>query len=207
MGNEISYPLKPFLVEDDKERFWDRCLHIINTLSADMLRINAQPAFFTEVFQELKACSVTVPHHPVSVHPQLRQQFSQQSPDRSVSPRSPSSSSNSNTQTPSPEPDQKSISSADNQIRTSNSHQKLSLSNLPHQQQLSLSSLPQQNQQLSLTNIHQNSYSLSSSTQQQLSLPQMPLPLKSVAWNVRKKFRFPHCIKWRRKHRGYVVNS
>ena len=32
MGNEISYPLKPFLVETDKERFWDRCVGIINKL-------------------------------------------------------------------------------------------------------------------------------------------------------------------------------
>lgn len=24
MGNEISYPLKPFLVEESKEKFWDR---------------------------------------------------------------------------------------------------------------------------------------------------------------------------------------
>lgn len=58
MGNEISYPLKPFLVEDDKDRFWDRCLRIINKLSASMLRINSDPAFFTEVFSELKAYSV-----------------------------------------------------------------------------------------------------------------------------------------------------
>ncbi|XP_066979223.1 cyclin-dependent kinase 5 activator 1 [Macrobrachium rosenbergii] len=56
MGNEISYPLKPFLVEEDKDRFWDRCLFIINTLSSSMLRINAEPSFFTEVFTELKAC-------------------------------------------------------------------------------------------------------------------------------------------------------
>ncbi|XP_076046981.1 cdk5 activator-like protein [Oratosquilla oratoria] len=56
MGNEISYPLKPFLVEDDKDRFWDRCLFIINSLSSSMLRINAEPSFFTEVFTELKAC-------------------------------------------------------------------------------------------------------------------------------------------------------
>lgn len=33
MGNEISYPLKPFLVEESKDRFWDRCLFIVNTLS------------------------------------------------------------------------------------------------------------------------------------------------------------------------------
>lgn len=56
MGNEISYPLKPFLVEDSKERFWDRCLHIVSRLSRSMLRINAEPGFFTEVFTELKAC-------------------------------------------------------------------------------------------------------------------------------------------------------
>lgn len=54
MGNEISYPLKPFLVETDKERFWDRCVDIINQLSGPMLRINSDPAYFTEIFTELK---------------------------------------------------------------------------------------------------------------------------------------------------------
>lgn len=56
MGNEISYPLKPFLVEENKEKFWDRCILIINTLSGKMLRINCEPSFFTEVFTELKGC-------------------------------------------------------------------------------------------------------------------------------------------------------
>ena len=55
MGNEISYPLKPFLVEDDKDKFWDRCLLIINRMSSNMLRINKDPSYFTEVFTELKA--------------------------------------------------------------------------------------------------------------------------------------------------------
>ncbi|XP_017788005.1 PREDICTED: cyclin-dependent kinase 5 activator 1, partial [Habropoda laboriosa] len=55
MGNEISYPLKPFLVEDSKDKFWDRCLLIVNRLSSEMLRINSEPGFFTEVFTELKA--------------------------------------------------------------------------------------------------------------------------------------------------------
>lgn len=55
MGNEISYPLKPFLVETDKEKFWDRCVNIINKLSGSMLRINAEPSFFTEIFTELKS--------------------------------------------------------------------------------------------------------------------------------------------------------
>uniref|UniRef100_A0A3Q1FS10 Si:dkeyp-92c9.2 n=1 Tax=Acanthochromis polyacanthus TaxID=80966 RepID=A0A3Q1FS10_9TELE len=52
MGNEISYPLKPFLVEAGKEAFWDRCLAIIDATSAKMLRINADPHFFTQVFAE-----------------------------------------------------------------------------------------------------------------------------------------------------------
>ncbi|XP_019342525.2 cyclin-dependent kinase 5 activator 2 [Alligator mississippiensis] len=55
LGNEISYPLKPFLAEEDKERFWARCLGLIQRLSGPMLRINADPHFFTQVFQELKS--------------------------------------------------------------------------------------------------------------------------------------------------------
>uniref|UniRef100_H3ARD9 Cyclin-dependent kinase 5 activator n=1 Tax=Latimeria chalumnae TaxID=7897 RepID=H3ARD9_LATCH len=54
MGNEISYPLKPFLVESCKEAFWDRCLSIINLMSSKMLQINADPHFFTQVFADLK---------------------------------------------------------------------------------------------------------------------------------------------------------
>lgn len=57
MGNEISYPLKPFLVEDSKDKFWDRCLLIVNRLSSKMLRINSEPGYFTEIFSELKARS------------------------------------------------------------------------------------------------------------------------------------------------------
>ncbi|XP_055521495.1 cyclin-dependent kinase 5 activator 1-like [Leucoraja erinacea] len=54
MGNEISYPLKPFLVETNKEVFWERSLAIIDRMSAKMLRINSDPHYFTEVFQDLK---------------------------------------------------------------------------------------------------------------------------------------------------------
>lgn len=56
MGSEISYPLKPFLVDDEREQFWERCLLIVDLLSDKMLRINSEPAFFTEVFSELKGC-------------------------------------------------------------------------------------------------------------------------------------------------------
>ncbi|XP_061764097.1 cyclin-dependent kinase 5 activator 1b isoform X2 [Nerophis ophidion] len=54
MGNEISYPLKPFLVESSKEAFWDRCLSIIDLMSAKMLQINSDPHYFTQVFADLK---------------------------------------------------------------------------------------------------------------------------------------------------------
>lgn len=75
MGNEISYPLKPFLVEDSKDKFWDRCLLIVDRLSFNMLRINSEPGFFTEVFTELKACGVEssllppAPAHPAPAPP------------------------------------------------------------------------------------------------------------------------------------------
>ena len=60
MGNEISYPLKPFLAgvngqSIDRDVFWDKCISIINKNSSDMLRINSDPKFFTEIFTELKS--------------------------------------------------------------------------------------------------------------------------------------------------------
>ncbi|CAL8098764.1 unnamed protein product [Calicophoron daubneyi] len=92
MGNEISYPLKPFLVAETNQllihhegidrrlfegenalingyessirgrvidqvrnRFWQYCLQIINSKSAEMLQINANPMRFTELFSELRS--------------------------------------------------------------------------------------------------------------------------------------------------------
>ncbi|XP_071495588.1 uncharacterized protein [Diadema setosum] len=55
MGNEISYPLKPFLVEDDKDKFWSRCIKIINSCSSKMLRINQNSNYFTDVLADLKS--------------------------------------------------------------------------------------------------------------------------------------------------------
>ncbi|EYC42613.1 hypothetical protein Y032_0524g2919 [Ancylostoma ceylanicum] len=57
MGNEISYPLKPFLIELDRDKFWERCVTIVTNHSEDMLRLNSSSAFFTEVFSELKTYS------------------------------------------------------------------------------------------------------------------------------------------------------
>ncbi|XP_061697580.1 cyclin-dependent kinase 5 activator 2b [Syngnathoides biaculeatus] len=55
MGNEISYPLKPFMTEANKDVFWDTSLSVIERLSGKMLQLNADPHFFTEIFQELKS--------------------------------------------------------------------------------------------------------------------------------------------------------
>lgn len=57
MGNEISYPLRPFLVESERHAFWSRCCKIMDKLSANMLRINKDAQFFTSVFRELKSYS------------------------------------------------------------------------------------------------------------------------------------------------------
>ncbi|CAB1449286.1 unnamed protein product [Pleuronectes platessa] len=54
MGNEISYPLKPFMIDANKDVFWQTSLRIIDRMSAKMLQLNADPHFFTEVFQDLK---------------------------------------------------------------------------------------------------------------------------------------------------------
>uniref|UniRef100_A0A8C2ZAG1 Uncharacterized protein n=1 Tax=Cyclopterus lumpus TaxID=8103 RepID=A0A8C2ZAG1_CYCLU len=62
LGSEISYPLKPFLVESSRDAFWERALELIHWLSADMLRINADPHFFTEIFQDLKNQGVDYSH-------------------------------------------------------------------------------------------------------------------------------------------------
>lgn len=54
MGNEISYPLKPFLCDSDsREEFFDRALFIINRMSGKMLQINADPSYFTSTFSDL----------------------------------------------------------------------------------------------------------------------------------------------------------
>ena len=55
MGNEITYPLKPFVTNDEtREVFWQRVVSIMENLSSKMLAINQNPKFFTECFSELK---------------------------------------------------------------------------------------------------------------------------------------------------------
>ncbi|CEF65413.1 Cdk5 activator-like protein [Strongyloides ratti] len=54
MGNEISYPLKPFISQQDRSKFWDMCVQIVNKYSGDMLQLNTSATFFTQVFSDLK---------------------------------------------------------------------------------------------------------------------------------------------------------
>lgn len=53
-GPEISYPLKPFLIDGDRRAFWDRCMFITNNLSEKMLQMNREPRYFGELLVELK---------------------------------------------------------------------------------------------------------------------------------------------------------
>lgn len=53
-GPEISYPLKPFLIDGDRRAFWDRCMFITNNLSEKMLQMNREPKYFGELLAELK---------------------------------------------------------------------------------------------------------------------------------------------------------
>ena len=55
MGNEISYPLRPFLIEQERAAFWSRCCMIVKRLSGAMLRINNNSHCFTMVFRDLIA--------------------------------------------------------------------------------------------------------------------------------------------------------
>ncbi|UMM23413.1 hypothetical protein L5515_004145 [Caenorhabditis briggsae] len=57
MGNEISYPLKPFLIGNDRNVFWNRCVSMVTSHSRKMLLLNSSSTFFTEVFTDLKHCS------------------------------------------------------------------------------------------------------------------------------------------------------
>ena len=85
MGNEISYPLKPFIIEhyETRERFWQRAIMIINNHSNKMLKINSEPSYFTEIFTELKGCQqilIGIEYSPPTSKPLQQQQQQQQRP-------------------------------------------------------------------------------------------------------------------------------
>jgi hypothetical protein len=53
-ANEISYPLRPFLVKHDRAAFWDKCLDISLSCSSMMLRLNKDHKYYQDTLASLK---------------------------------------------------------------------------------------------------------------------------------------------------------
>ena len=62
-ANEISYPLRPFLVKQDRVSFWAKCTDLSLHSSSDMLRINRDNIYYTELVHQLKRYSITYTYH------------------------------------------------------------------------------------------------------------------------------------------------
>lgn len=56
-ANEISYPLRPFLVKQDKVSFWDKCTGLSLASSSDMLRLNRDHSYYVNTLTSLKSIS------------------------------------------------------------------------------------------------------------------------------------------------------
>lgn len=53
-ANEISYPLRPFLVKQDRAAFWDKCTRLSLGASSEMLRLNQDHTFYYDTLSSLK---------------------------------------------------------------------------------------------------------------------------------------------------------
>ena len=53
-ANEISYPLRPFLVKQDRAAFWDKCTRLSLGASSEMLRLNQDHTYYYEILSSLK---------------------------------------------------------------------------------------------------------------------------------------------------------
>ena len=56
-ANEISYPLRPFLVKQDKSAFWDKCTSLSLGASTHMLKLNREGTFYADVLATLKSAA------------------------------------------------------------------------------------------------------------------------------------------------------
>lgn len=52
-ANEISYPLRPFLVKSDRVAFWDKCLRLSMSATSHMLRLNQDRAYYKAALDTL----------------------------------------------------------------------------------------------------------------------------------------------------------
>lgn len=53
-ANEISYPLRPFLVKQDRAAFWDKCTTLSLDASSYMLSLNQDRTYYLDVLASLK---------------------------------------------------------------------------------------------------------------------------------------------------------
>lgn len=56
-ANEISYPLRPFLVKQDRVAFWDKCMKLSLGASCEMLRLNKDHSYYLDTLSTLKQVS------------------------------------------------------------------------------------------------------------------------------------------------------
>lgn len=52
-ANEISYPLRPFLVKSDRVAFWDKCLRLSMSATSHMLRLNQDRGYYRAALDTL----------------------------------------------------------------------------------------------------------------------------------------------------------
>ena len=58
-ANEISYPLRPFLVKSDRVAFWDKCLRLSMSTTTHMLRLNQDGDYYKAAMDTLLAEQVS----------------------------------------------------------------------------------------------------------------------------------------------------
>lgn len=62
-ANEISYPLRPFLVKQDRVAFWSKCTQLSLDSSSEMLRMNRDNIYYSELVHHLRSYSITYTYH------------------------------------------------------------------------------------------------------------------------------------------------
>lgn len=58
-ANEISYPLRPFLVKSDRVAFWDKCVRLSMSVTSHMLRLNQDCVYYKSALDTLLAYHVS----------------------------------------------------------------------------------------------------------------------------------------------------
>jgi len=62
-ANEISYPLKPFLVYKDRVSFWDNCISLSMCMTGEMLELNQDHVYYCKVLRELRVHAPSTAKH------------------------------------------------------------------------------------------------------------------------------------------------